>query len=190
MWINNLLIAFLSLFICGFVGQLAYTVFLNTKNTMAPKEAEPATSLVSFIIFLIAVFVIYKIQVFGSLTNKGIDEREILEKAFRENNYEIDYNAYFKDQVKKRLWSYYLAAALVQIPLIINYALVNAVNMTLYEAPIAFYKFFMPSLFAYQMCGDLWFLGALIFVLLFSVVFTALVYIEQKKWLVKPSYLE
>ena len=83
MWINNLLKAFLSFFICGFAGQVIYHVFLNQKNLVKPHESEPATSIVSLIIFVISIWVTYKIQVLGSLTNKGVEERELLEAAFK-----------------------------------------------------------------------------------------------------------
>jgi len=64
------------------------------------------------------------------------------------------------------------------------------VGLNVFQSPVFLFKFAVPSLFAYEICGPLWFFGPLIYMILFSVSFTALVYFEQKKWLVKPSYMQ
>jgi len=172
------------------LGYLFYMFFLNLKNTEAPESASMGTAIFSIIIFGVSMFFTYRLFMWVSNDSTKLDEGTLLENAYKESNYTLDYNAYFKDQVKKRLWVYYLVAALTQIPLVINYYLAIAAGYgNIYQCPIDIYKFSMTSLFSYELLGNLWFVGPFIYVILYSSLFTYIVYKEQKKYMVKPSYL-
>ncbi len=186
--VNNALKAFISILVCNFAGYFFYLIFLNAKNIEDPRSAAMGTAILSIVVFLFSVYIIFRIAIMEPYNSETIDERALLENAYKESNYTLNYNAYFIDQVKTRLWSYYFVAAITQIPLILNYFLARTVFGTVYEGPFSVYKFNMVSIWGYELFGDLWILGALVFVITFAVSFTALIYFEQKKWLVKPSY--
>jgi hypothetical protein len=187
---DNLVKGILYLLIFNIFGLILYTVFLNGRNADIPENAAIGTSILSIAVFAVSVYLYARFALMGSLNDKRIDERALLEEAFKASEYKLDYNAYFKEQVKKRLCGYYVAAALWQIPLIINYAIVMPTEFTIYETPITMYKWGMTSIFGYELLGKLWYLGPVVFLVLFLPIFTFLVYKGQKKWLVKPSYIK
>ena len=189
-FINNIFKGFLGLAVCNVVGYVLYLVFLNAKNADYPKNASLSTAILSVLLFGVSVYVIARFALMGTLNTESIDERGMLEKVYKESNYTLDYKAYFKDQVKTRLCGYYLAAALWQIPLIVNYALIVPSEFTIYNSPISIYKWNMMNIFGYELLGKAWFFGPVLFLALFIPIFTFIVYKEQKKWLVKPSYIK
>lgn len=171
-------------------GYLFYMFFLNLRNTEAPESASIVTAIFSIVVFGVSMFFTFRLSMWVSNDSSKLDEVTLLENAYKESNYTLDYNAYFKEQIKKRLWVYYLVAFLTQIPLVINYYLAIAAGYgTVYQCPIDIYKFSMTSLFGYELLGNLWFIGPFIYVILYAVVFTYLTYKAQKKYMVKPSYL-
>ena len=193
---DNLVKGILYLLIFNIFGLILYTVFLNGRNADIPENAVYVSfcfrikGILGTAVFVVAVYLYARFALMGSLNDKRIDERALLEEAFKASEYKLDYNAYFKEQVKKRLCGYYVAAALWQIPLIINYAIVMPTEFTIYETPITMYKWGMTSIFGYELLGNLWYFGPVIFLALFLPIFTFLVYKGQKKWLVKPSYIK
>lgn len=189
-FIDNLVKGLIFLLIFNIFGLILYTVFLNGRNADLPENASLGTSILSIAVFAVSVYLYARFAMMGSLNDKRIDERTLLEEAFKASEYKLDYNGYFKEQVKKRLCGYYVAAALWQIPLMINYAIVTPSEFTLYESPITIYKWNMTNIFGYELLGKLWYLGPVVFLVLFIPIFTFLVYRGQKKWLVKPSYIK
>ena len=188
--VNNAAKCIIALIGCNLIGYFLYLFFLNTKNTDFPEYASPVTGIVSLIVFIFSVYVVYRVAMIESQDSNKIDEKTLLETAYKESNYSLNYNTYFINQVKTRLWSYYLIAALSQIPVIINYYISVAVFGSVYKGPIALYKFNMVSLWGYDFFGKHWYLGSIVYVVIFSVAFTFLVYKGQKKWMFKPSYVK
>ena len=189
-WVNNAVKCFISLLACNMVGYFFYLFLLNTKNTDFPEWASGGTTVLSLVVFVFSIYVTYRIAMIESQDTTKIDEKTLLQKTYEDSNYTLDYNKYFVKQVKTRLWSYYLVALLYQIPLIINYYISNNVFGSIYKGPISFYKFNMVSLWGCEILGKLWFIGPIIFTVIFSVTFTFLVYRGQKKWMFKPSYIK
>ncbi len=189
-WVNNAVKCFISLLACNMVGYFLYLFLLNTKNTDFPEWASGGTTVLSLVVFVCSIYVTYRIAMIESQDTTKIDERALLQKAYEDSNYTLDYNKYFIKQVKTRLWSYYLVMVLSQLPIIINYYIANKVFDSIYKAPIALYKFSMVSLWGYELLGKAWVLGPILPVVLFSAVFTFLVYRGQKKWMFKPSYIK
>jgi len=192
-WLGNFLKSAVTLAGCNLVSYLFYTMFLNGTNTYYPEGASTPTVIFSVIMFVLSVIVFWKVSTIGSTNPEKIDERTLLENTFREAGYVIDYNKWFKDQLKTRLWGWYIPLFIGQIPLFVNYAILARVKESfgsVFEMPIVIYKWNMTSIFGYELLGSLWFLGPIIYLGLFISLFTYLVYREQKKWLVKPSYVE
>ena len=191
-WINNAIRAVCALLFCNFMGFLAYMLVFNIRNHEAPDTAAVGTGIFSIILFALSLYFFYRIAMMGTDNSHNMDERTMLEKAYKDSNYTLDYNTYFKEQVKTRLWAYYLVAAISQIPLIINYCISTLGKFdTIYECPVInFYKFNMISIFGYELLGKAWYLGPIVFLVPFIVIFTFLVYRGQKKWMVKPSYIK
>jgi len=165
--------------------------FLNLRNTEAPESASIGTAIFSIIIFALSIAFTYRFAMWESNDSNKLDEEKMLSNAYKDSNYTLNYNVYFKEQLKTRLWSYYLVAAVTQIPLIVNYYLAIAADYgNIYGCPIGVYKFSMTSIFAYELFGKLWFIGPIVYVILFSAIVTFLIYRGQKKWMVKPSYIK
>ena len=175
----------------GLVGNILYFLVFRNTNGDSPEGAWFRTGIFSLLIFALSIYVFFRIEEIPSKNERIINEKQALKDAFKEANYELDYKSYFKGVIRTRLWGYYLAAAVWQLPLIVNYiiAKVQPGDITIYEIPVWIYEWHMPSLFAYEFLGDLWFLGFFLYLALFISIFTYLVYESYKQFLVKPSYL-
>jgi len=115
--------------------------------------------------------------------NTGVPEWN--EETVRQ--YALDY---VEGKSMDRLWGYYVSAILTQAPILYNYACVEALgrNVSLYKTPIDIYKWNMTNLFPYELLGDSWRFGPLLYTLLFSVIFTIFVFSHQKRHWIKPQH--
>lgn len=189
--IKHLLKGLLAGAVGNFVGYLFYLVFLNAKNAEDPKGASAGTAVFSFIFFALTTAFTYYLATFGSNDPEKPDEETLLEETFKNSGYSLDYKAYFAGQFRSRTWIYLFVELLFQIPLFVNYYIaLGAGYGTVFSCPINFYRFGMASVFSYELLGDLWFLGPVVDLLLFGAVFFFLLYKGQKKWMVKPSYID
>lgn len=173
------------------IGNVLYFFVFRGTNAEDPEGAAMRTSIFSILIFVFSVYAFIKTLPVTSKNENVIDEKQALKDALKEANYELDYNSYFKKLVKTRLWGYYLAAAVWQIPLLINYVIVATApeGTTIYELPIWIYEWNLSSLFAYELLGALWFLGIFLYMAVFISVFTYFAYRYYKQFAVKPSYI-
>ena len=84
--------------------------------------------------------------------------------------------------LKTRLWGSFVAIFVIQLPLIINYAMVSsAAGFSIYTSPIPLYKFYTPSLFVWELLGDAWLIAPILFSIIYAAVFSFHLYREQKK---------
>ncbi|MBE6565130.1 MAG: hypothetical protein E7655_07650 [Ruminococcaceae bacterium] len=190
--ILNMVKGFATLALCNGIGYLFYIMILNVGNAEDPKTASGRTAIFSLILFAASIYAFYLVAIAESSDSGKIDERKLLEDAYKDSGYALDYKAYFIEQVKTRLWGYYFAVGVGQLPLFLNF-LVEAVipgDVTIYELPIPLFKFYTTNIFAYELLGKAWFLGPVLYLLLFIPIFTYLVYREQKTWMAKPSYVK
>lgn len=187
----NFIKGIIALAFSGLVGNILYFLVFRNTNGESPEGAWLRTGIFSLLIFALSVYVFFRIEEIPSKNEKIINEKQALKDAFKDANYELDYKGYFKEVIRTRFCGYYLAAAVWQIPLILNYVIakVQPGNVTIYEIPVWIYEWHMPSLFAYEFLGSLWFLGFFLYLAIFIPLFTWLVYESYKPLLVKPSYL-
>lgn len=173
----------------GLLGNILYFFIFRNTNGEDPEAAAFRTAIFSFFVFLFSIYAVYEISVVPTKNKKVINEKQSIKDAFRDSGYDLDYKTYFKKMVKTRLWGYYLSVAVWQIPLVINFAIAEAVGKSVYEIPIWLYEWNMQSMFAYELLGDFWFLGMPLTLLLFIPAFNYLMYQDYEQYLVKPSYL-
>lgn len=174
------------------IGWMLYFFIFRNTNGENPERAVLGTCIVSLGVFVLSIYVFLRMLPINSKDYYVIDERQALKDAFRDSGYDLDYKAYFKKMVKTRLWGYYLAAALWQIPTIVNYVIVafQPGDLSIYEFPVPLYKWNVQSLFAYELLGKAWFLGVFLYMALFIAAFTFFTYLHYKEFLVRPSYLD
>ena len=188
----NMVKGFATLAVCNGIGYIFYIMILNVGNTEDPATASGRTAIFSLLLFAVSLYAFYRVAIAESPDSGKVDERKLLEDAYKESGYNLDYKAYFTEQIKTRLWGYYFAVGVGQLPLFLIF-LVEAVipgDVTVYELPVPIFKFYMTNIFGYEMLGKAWFLGPVVYLLLFVPIFTYLVYKEQKNWMVKPSYVK
>ncbi len=183
--------SFVVLAFSNLIGYILYFLILRGANETNSQGAELRTFAVSLIVFLFSFFVYFKFLKLESKSEKIVNETKTLKDAYKESSYTLDFKSYFKNILKKRLWGYYIAPVIIQIPLIINYLIVtlNPADIKIYDLEIYIYKWNVLELFAYEIFGKAWFLGFFFFMFLFSLIFTVLSYYYFKKLLVKPTYL-
>lgn len=186
----NALKGLVALLLCNFPAYILYLVFLDKENSYNPDAASKPTAIFGTIFFVISLFVAASLGAAGKMTRskKEPDEIERLKNEFRESNYELNYGRYFLRQFFGRFWSFFLAPALSQIVMYSNYSLVSSVDYTVFEAPVSHYRFHMSSIAFYEWLGEGWRLAPLLYLVLFISIVTLMVYVKQKKHLVKPSY--
>lgn len=183
--------SFIVLMFSNLIGYLLYFLILRGANEQNSQEAVVRTFAISIIVFVFSFFVYYQFLKLEKKSERVINETKTLKDAYKDSGYNLDFNSYFINILKKRLWGYYIAPVIIQIPLIINYLIVtlNPAEITIYDLEIYIYKWNVLELFAYEIFGNAWFLGFFLFMFLFSIVFTTLSYFYFKKLLVKPTYL-
>ncbi len=165
---------------CNFIGYWLYRFLLNDTNKYA-LNASRLTIIFSFALFIFSIFFFVYPAMESSFFNRD-SEAYLLKTAYRESRYQMAYSDFCKRQLKYRLWGYNVAAALSQIPIHFNYALAEniAIHTSLYKTPIDISKWNMTTLFAYELLGDRWRLGTPLSTVLFSMIFTTLVFGVQK----------
>lgn len=188
----NMLKGLFALAISNAVGYFIYLLVLRGVNESEPETASVRTVIFGLAVFGYSIFAYLKLLMAESKNEKIINEQNELKEAFKKSEYNLDFDKYFSDVVKKRLWGYYVSAFLWQIPLIINYIIVSAnpADITIYELPISIYKFCLSGIFAYEIFPEFWLLGLFIYMASFIIVFTYFAKRKYKKLLVKPSYLK
>lgn len=172
----------------GLVGNILYFLIFRGTNAENPEGAAIRTSILSLLIFALSIYVFVKML---DIEGKGdtVNEKQTIKDAFKESGYQLDYKTYFKNMIKARLWGYVLASFVWQIPLIVNYVIADKFGVTLYELPVWIYEWNMPSLFAYELLGGKWYIGAPVYLVVFTSVFLAVSYRYYKQFIVRPSYL-
>lgn len=175
----------------GLLGNICYFLIFRNANGDDLKGAAFRTSVFGIILFVFSIYLFVKMLNINVKSEKIINEEQAIKNKFRENGYELDYKPYFANMLKTRLWGYYLATALWQIPTIVNYAVVTSlpVKVTIYEYPMWLYEWNLQSIFTYEMLGSTWIVGFIAYMLLFILTTFFLFYRYYKQFLVKPSYM-
>ena len=188
----NMLKGLFAMAISNAVGYFIYLLVLRGVNESEPETASTRTVIFGLFVFVYAIFAFLKLLMAESKNEKIINEQYELKEAFKNSNYTLDFDKYFCGVIKKRLWGYYISAFLCQIPLIVNYMIVSAnpENITIYELPVSVYKFCLSGIFAYELFPKSWYVGVVIYMASFILVFTYFAKRKYKKLLVKPSYLQ
>lgn len=188
----NIVKTLIAYVISALFGYLAYRLLINATNIQQPVGAELRTVSLSIVIF--AIFVYLSVRIYNLPTK---DERRLCEKneLYRlqiESGYRLDYREYFKTQLKTRLWAAFIPVLVIQLPLLVNFAMVSyAQGFTLYTSPISLFKLYMPSMFVWELLGGGWFLTPIIFTLVYAIVFSIALYHSQKKFIPeKPEWYE
>lgn len=172
------------------LGYLMYRITINGTNIQQPIGAELRTASFSLVIFAFFVFISVKIYNLPTKDERRLYEKSELYKLQTESGYKLDYKEYFKTQLKTRLWAVFIPVFVFQLPLLINFAMVSyAEGFSLYTSPISLFKFYMPSMFAWELLGGAWFLAPILFTLVYAVVFSVALYHSQKKFIPpKPEW--
>jgi len=184
----NIVRGHITLLACNFAGYWLYRFLLNDTNKYALNPSL-LTAVFSFVLFLFSAYIFAYLTIEQSFFQWD-SEKYLLKDAYRESDYEMRYSDFCKQQLKYRLWGYYVSAILTQAPILYNYACVEALgrNVSLYKTPIDIYKWNMTNLFPYELLGDSWRFGPLLYTLLFSVIFTIFVFSHQKRHWIKPQH--
>lgn len=185
----NLLKGLIAMAFSGVVGNLLYFLIFRGTNAENPEGAAMRTSIFSLLIFALSIYLFLRMLDINSKSENIINEKQAIKDAYKESEYQLDYKLYFKKILKARLWGYILSAFVYQIPLIVNYVIADKYSVTVYELPIWIYEWNMPSIFAYEIFGGRWYIGAPLYILVFSAVFSIFAYRYYKQFLIKPSYL-
>ncbi len=185
--IANVVRALVAAFISSVIGYLFYMVLINSPNVYIP-----ALIIYSLAVFAFSIFLFVKILTLPTKDERKISEREEIAKRHLEAGYSLDYKAYFKEQLKCRMWGVPLVIFLTQLPLVVNWAMVDmAEGFTVYTSPIPFYKFSAMSLFVWESLGSLWYFAPIIFTAVFTVAFCASLWFYQKSFIPnRPSWME
>jgi len=178
----NVFKTLLSYVIAAFLGYILYRLILNSANITSPKGAIWRTSVLSLFVFVVLIYVSGRIFMLPVKDKRSIDEMKEIEARQKACGYTLDYKEYFKNQLKTRLWGSFVAMFVIQLPLVINYAMVSsAAGFSIYTSPITLYKFYTPSLFVWELLGDAWLIAPILFSIIYAAVFSFHLYREQKK---------
>lgn len=186
----NVVKTIIAYIITSFLGYLAYRMLINGTNIQQPIGAGFRTSLLSIVVFALLIYLTVRIYNLPTKDERRLWEKQELYKQQTESGYTLDYKEYFKTQIKTRLWASLIPILVLQLPLIINYAMVSyAEGFTLYTSPITLFKFYMPSMFVWELVGGAWFLAPILFTAIYGAVFTTALYHSQKKFIPeKPEW--
>lgn len=186
----NVVKTIIAYFITSILGYLAYRMLINGINIQQPIGAGLRTSLLSLAVFALLIYLTVRIFNLPTKDERRLYEKSELYKQQTESGYTLDYKEYFKKQIKTRLWASLIPILALQLPLIINYAMVSyAEGFTLYTSPITLFKFYMPSMFVWELLGGAWFLAPVVFTFVYGAVFTIALYHSQKKFIPeKPEW--
>ena len=190
--VTNVIKTVISYAVSVLFGYFFYAFLLNGTNSTDPSGAKMRTVLYSLLMF--AFFVSLSVKLFNLVCDnesKVYEKREIISRT-AESDYRLDYKAYFTEQVKKRIWATFIPVLLLQLPLLVNYAMVSyAEGFSIYTSPIALYKLYMPSMFVWELLGNAWFLSPIVFTVLYASFFLIFLYRLQKRFIPqKPSWVE
>ena len=134
------------------------------------------------------------IKIEGIGKSKAIQIKAACEIAKRcvDSDYNFDFKEYFKEQIKRRLWGVPIVLFISNLPLVVNYIMVEmAEGFTIYTSPISVYKFSMTSMFFWELLGEVWFFAPILFPLFFFVAFSIILYFYEKTFIpAKPSWKE
>ena len=181
-FVTNVFKTFLSYVIAAFIGYILYRLILNSANITSPNGAVWRTSVLSLFVFVVLIYVSGRIFMLPVKDERSLWEMKEIEARQKECGYTLNYKEYFKEQLKTRVWGSFVLVFVLQLPLIINYAMVSrAAGFNIYVSPITLYKFYTPSLFVWELLGDFWIIAPILFSLLYAVTFSYHLYIEQKK---------
>jgi len=176
--------------ISALFGYLLYRITINGTNIQQPIGAELRTASFSLVIFAFFVFMSVKIYNLPTKDERRLYEKSELYKLQTESGYKLDYKEYFKTQLKTRLWAAFIPVFVLQLPLLINFGMVSfAEGFSLYTSPITLFKFYMPSMFVWEILGGGWFLAPILFTLIYAAAFSVALYHSQKKFIPpKPEW--
>ena len=184
--VSNILKTLIAYTLSSLAGYSLYSFLLNGTNIQNPIAADIRTSIFSIVIFAIFVYLSVIIYNLPTKDERKLDEKNEINKLQIESGYKLDYREYFKTQFKTRIWAAFIPIFVLQLPLLINFGMCAYANdFTIYTSPINLFKFYMPSMFIWEILGPCWFLAPLLFTLIYAVVFTAALYNSQKK--IRPS---
>ena len=165
------------------IGFVFYRFMLKSISFNAPSQNIFLRTVVfSLMMFAVLIYVAVKLFMLPVRNKRSIDEMSEIEESQRASGYDLDYKEYFKKQLKTRLWGSFVLVFVLQLPLIINYAMVSSVTgFNIYNSTVSIYKFYTPSLFVWEILGDFWIIAPILFSLLYAVTFSYFLYSEQKK---------
>ena len=186
----NVVKTIIAYIITSFLGYLAYRMLINGTNIQQPIGAGFRTSLLSIAVFALLIYLTVRIYNLPTKDERKVDEKREIYKLQTESGYTLNYKEYFKNQLKTRLWAGFIPIFVLQLPLLINYGMVSfAEGFTIYNSPITLFKFYMPSMFVWEILGRAWFLAPLLFTLVYATVFLTSLYRSQKKFIPeKPEW--
>jgi hypothetical protein len=188
--IANIVKTLIAYVVTALFGYIMYRFFLNAPNIQEPLMAKARTIIFSIVIFAIFVYLSVRIHNLPTRDERKVDEKTELTRLQAESGYCMDYMSYFKNQIKTRLWGGFIPVFILQLPLIVNYAMVSfAEGFTVYTSPISLYKFYTPSIFVWEILGRAWFLAPLLFTAVYITAFLISLYYSQKDMIPeKPSW--
>lgn len=186
----NVVKTIIAYFITSLFGYLAYRMLINGTNIQQPIGAGLRTSLLSLAVFALFIYLTVRIYNLPVKDDRMLWEKQELYKLQTESGYKLDYKEYFKTQLKTRLWAAFIPVFVLQLPLLINFGMVSfAEGFSLYTSPITLFKFYMPSMFIWEILGGGWFLAPILFTAIYGAVFTTALYHSQKKFIPeKPEW--
>ncbi len=186
----NIIKTLIAYVISALFGYLAYSLLINATNIQQPVGAGLRTASFSLVIFALFVYLSVRIYNLPTKDERRLYEKSELYKLQTESGYRLDYREYFKTQLKTRLWAAFIPVFVIQLPLLINFSMVSyAQGFTLYTSPIFLFKFYMPSMFVWELLGDGWFLAPILFTLVYAAVFSVALWHSQKKFIPeKPEW--
>lgn len=171
---------------------LMYEFFLRERVRDYPDTARIPAIIFSLVFFSLTLFVTVRLAAAESPDNTVPDEKSILQNTYKEMNYQgFDFDVYFKDAVKKRLFAFPLAAFLAQLPLTAYYLILLIIGNLdqIYHLAFSFYPYFLPALFGYEITRN-FLLGAVIFAVCFTGIYLLALRKIMKTWVKKPSYIQ
>lgn len=181
-FVTNVVKTLVAYVVTSLFGYLMYRFTINGTNIQSPKSALLRTVIFGLFAFSLLIYLAGKIFMLPVKDERSINEMKEIDARQKACGYTLDYKAYFKEQLKTRLWGSFVLIFVLQLPLIINYAMVSrAAGFSIYTSPIGLYKFYTPSLFVWELLGDAWFLAPILFPVIYAAVFSFHLYREQKK---------
>ena len=188
--VANVIKSIIAYAVASLFGYLAYRMLINGTNIQQPFGAGLRTSLLSVAVFAFLIYLTVRIYNLPTSDERKVNEKSEIYRLHTESGYNLDYREYFKTQLRTRLWAGFIPIFVIQLPLYINFAMVSyAEGFTLYNSPITLFKFYMPSMFAWEMLGNAWFLAPILFTGFYAAAFTFALYHSQKKFIPeKPEW--